>query len=255
MILNKMVFQKMDEEQRKIMEIDQEQLDRKKKMKSEGSGVLILAIVFIVLGITNQTIFGILYDEGSATQLLITIGSILIGVADCVFGVKLLGKTGDSAAEVIRWWNDNLYTLEDIHGFYHEVREDKDTLIFLENKKKVKAEDGGHAGLLTKNWLKIPGQRNVSLARIPDVVAAWHDKEGHTEYGYKGLYILRIDGKLYGMDCHKDFSEKVMEEIGKRNPLTILARRITYEENNYDVYSNKDQVIAIYKENLERQLF
>ena len=57
------------------------------------------------------------------------------------------------------------------------------------------------------------------------------------------------------MDCHENFSEKVMEEIGKRNPLTILARRFTYEGNNYDVCSNKDQVIAIYKENLKRKLF
>ena len=149
MILDIMVFQKMNEEQRKIMEIDQEQLDRKKKMKSEGSGVLILAVAFIILGITNQTVFGILYDS-SVIQLLITIGSILIGVAGCVFGVKLLGKTGESAAEVIRWWNDNLYTLEDIHDFYREVREDKDTLIFLANKKKVTAEDGGLPGCLQK---------------------------------------------------------------------------------------------------------
>lgn len=248
-----MVFQKMDEEQRKIMVIDQEKLDKKKKMKSEGSGVLILAIAFIILGIANQAVFGILYDS-SVTQLLITIGSLLLGVAGCVFGVKLLGKTGESVAEIIRSWNENLYTLEDIHDFYREVRDDKDTLIFLANKKKVKEEDAAAVGLLTKNWLKIPGQRGARIARITDIVAAWHDKEGYTEYGYKGLYILRGDGELYGMDCHENFSEKVMEEIGKRNPLTILERRFTYEGNNYDVYSNKDQVIAIYKENLDRQL-
>ena len=176
MRLDIMVFQKMDEEQRKIMAIDREKLDKKKKMKSEGSGVLILAIAFLILGIANQAVFGILYDS-SVTQLLITIGSLLLGVAGCVFGAKLLRKTGESVAEIIRSWNENLYTLEDIHDFYREVREDKDTLIFLANKKKVKEEDAATAGLLTKNWLKIPGQRGVRIARIPDIVAAWHDSD------------------------------------------------------------------------------
>ena len=84
------------------------------------------------------------------TQLLVTIGAILIGVVGCVFGVKLLRKTGDSVAEVIRWWNDNFYTLEDVHDFYREVQEDKDALIFLANKQKVKAEDEAGAGFLPK---------------------------------------------------------------------------------------------------------
>lgn len=101
--------------------------------------------------------------------------------------------------------------------------------------------------------MKIPNQPPIVIAKLSDVVAAWHDAEGFTEFGYKGLYILRVDGKLYGMDCHENFSKKVMEEIEKRNPMTILARRFTYEGNTYDVCANKEQVIGIFKQNRDKQ--
>lgn len=93
MRLDIMTFEPMNEEQRKFMTHNQAQLEEKKKMKSEGSGLLILGIPLIILGIANQTVLGIMYDsDGSMTQLLVTIGAILIGVVCGVFGVKLMGK-------------------------------------------------------------------------------------------------------------------------------------------------------------------
>ena len=255
MRLDIMTFEQMNEEQRKFMTYNQAQLEEKKKMKSEGSGLLILGIPLLILGIANQTVLGLMYDkEGSITQLLVTIGAILIGIVCCIFGVKLMGKMGDSIAEGVRRLNDNLYTVEEIYDYYREVREEKDVVIFLANKKRIKEEDNGHVGLFTTNWIKIPNQPPIAIAKLSDVVAAWHDKDGHTEFGYMGLYILRSDGKLYGLDCHENFSKKVMEEIGKRNPVTILSRRFTYEGHTYDAYSNKEQVIQIYKQNIHRQL-
>lgn len=254
MRLDIMTFEPMNEEQRKFMTHNQAQLEEKKKMKSEGSGLLILGIPLIILGIANQTVLGIMYDsDGSMTQLLVTIGAILIGVVCGVFGVKLMGKKGDSIAEGVRRNNDNLYTVEEIYDYYREVREEKDVVICLANKKKIKEEDNGNAGLFTRHWMKIPNQPPIVIAKLSDVVAAWHDAEGFTEFGYKGLYILRVDGKLYGMDCHENFSKKVMEEIEKRNLMTILARRFTYEGNTYDVCANKEQVIGIYKQNRDKQ--
>ncbi len=247
-----MAFEQMNEEQRKFMTFDQEQLVEKRLMKSEGSGLLILGIPLLILGIANQIALGVMYDT-RIMQLLVTVGAILIGVVCCVFGVKFMKKKKDSIAEGVCRFNDNLYTVEEICDFFREVREEKDVVIFLANKRKIKEEDQGYAGLFTKHWMKIPGNPSATIAKLSDVVAAWHDEKGYTEYGYMGLYILRSDGKLYGMDCHQNFSKKVMEELGRRNPLTILARRFTYEDRTYDVCSNKEQVIQIYKQNLERQ--
>lgn len=247
-----MTFEKMNEEQRKFMTFDQAQLVEKRTMKNEGSGLLILGIPLLILGIANQTFLGVMYDT-LIIQILVTVGAILIGVMCCMFGLKFMKKEKGSIAEGISSMNDNPYTVEEVCDFFREVREEKDVVIFLANKKKIKEEDQGYAGLFTSNWMKIPGQPPIVIAKLSDVVAAWHDEKGYTEYGYVGLYILRIDGKLYGMDCHQNFSKKVMEELGKRNPLTILARRFTYEGNTYDVYSNKEQVIRIYKQNLDRQ--
>ncbi len=247
-----MTFERMNEEQRKFMTFDQAQLVEKRLMKNEGSGLLILGIPFLILGIANQTVLGVMYDT-LIMQLLVTVGAILIGVICCVFGVKFMKKKKGSIAEGICRVNDNLYTVEEVCDFFREVREEKDVVIFLANKRKIKEEDQGYAGLFTKNWMKIPNQPPADIAKFSDVVAAWHDEKGDTGYGYVGLYILRIDGQLYGMDCHQNFSKKVMEELGRRNPLTILARRFTYEGRNYDVCSNKEQVIQIYKQNLDRQ--
>lgn len=250
--LDIMTFEKMNEEQRKFMTIDQEQLVEERLMKNEGSGLLILGIPLLILGIANQTVLGVMYDT-LIMKLLVTIGAILIGVICCVFGVKFMKKKKGSIAEGICGMNGNLYTVEEVCDFFREVREEKDVVIFLANKRKIKEDDQGFAGLFTNNWMKIPNQPPAVIAKLSDVVAAWHDEKGDTGYGYVGLYILRIDGQLYGMDCHQNFSKKVMEELGKRNPLTILARRFTYEGRTYDVCSNKEQVIRIYKQNLDRQ--
>ncbi len=247
-----MTFERMNEEQRKFMTFDQAQLVEKRLMKNEGSGLLILGIPLLILGMVNQTFLGVLYDT-LMMQILVTVGAILVGVMCCMFGVKFMKKKKDSIAEGICRVNDNLYTVEEVCDFFREVREEKDVVIFLANKRKIKEEDQGYAGLFTSNWMKIPGQPPAVIVKFSDVVAAWHDEKGYTEYGYMGLYILRSDGQLYGMDCHQNFSKKVMEELGKRNPLTILARRFTYEGRNYDVCSNKEQVIQIYKQNLDRQ--
>lgn len=254
MILKVMVFQKMDERQKKLMTINEEELEVRKKMKSEGSGLLILGIPLLILGVVNQLVpIDLLFDYGNdVIKLLISAAFVLAGAACCVFGVKCMGKTGDSIADVIIRDNKDFYTLEDIHDFCRDVRESDDALIFLSGRDNVRTEDALVAGLLTKNWLKVPGQRHTAIARISDIAAAWHEKSGIKD-GFVGLYILRSDGVLYAMDSRPEFSEKVMRAIGERNPLTILAGRFTYEGKSYDVCTNKEQVIEIYKRNLEER--
>lgn len=255
MIFKTMVFGQMNEQQRKILSIDEEALFMKRKMKNEGSALLILGIFMLIFAVANQLVLmDLLYEDASdVTKLLVNAVIFLIGIACCVFGVRCFGKTGISVAEGVASSNKELYTQQEIADFYREVREDREAIVFLSGKTKIKEEDAAKTGILTKNWMKIPGQTLTILAKISDIAAAWHDESGQ-QYGFVGLYILRSDGELFVMDSHPEFSAKVMEEIGKRNPLTILAGRFTYEGKTYNSCANKEQVVEIYKQNLERQL-
>lgn len=149
MILKIMVFQKMDEKQRKMMAVGQEQLEVQKKMKNEGAGLLVLGVPILILGFVNQFVpMDLLFDYNSdIIKLLVSAALILAGLACCIFGVKCMGKTGDSLAEFILKDNKDFYTLEDIYDYEREVREDKDVLIFL---------SGARFPILLPHGMKIP---------------------------------------------------------------------------------------------------
>ncbi len=249
-----MVFQKMQEEQRKFLSYTQEELDRKSTMKNEGIGLLIFGVTLVILGVVHQILpFELFFDSDSeVVKIVISVIMGILGIVCCVFGIRCFGKLGISIAEGVCNINNNFYTKEDIYDYYREVREGENLQIFLSGKMMIKEEDQGNVGLFTRNWMKIPRQGSV-IARYTDIVAAWHDKDGSKD-GFVGLYILRSDGELYVMDSHPDFSEKVMQGIKERNPMTILARHFTYEGRTYDARVDIAQVIELYRQNMERQL-
>lgn len=245
-----MVFDQMQEEQRQFLSYTDEELDRKTTMKNEGTGLLILGITLVILGVVHQILpFELFFDSDSeVVKIVISVILGILGIVCCVFGIRCFGKMGISIAESVCSTNKDYYTKEDIHDYYQEVREGKNVLIFLSGKMKIKPEDQANVGLITENWMKIPRQGSV-IARLTDIVAAWHDKDGSKD-GFVGLYILRSDGELYVMDSHPEFSERVMQEIRKRNPMTILARHFTCEGQTYDARVDTAQVIELYRRNM-----
>lgn len=250
-----MVFQKMQGEQRKLLSYTQEELDKKSAMKNEGIGLLIFGVTLVILGVVHQILpFELFFDsESEVVKIVISVIMGILGIVCCVFGIRCFGKLGISIAEGVCNCNNDFYTKEDIYDYYREVREGEDLQIFLEGKMSIRKDDLGNVGLFTKNWMKIPRQGSV-IARYIDIVAAWHDKDG-AKNGFVGLYILRSDGELYVMDSHPEFSEKVMQGIKERNPMTILARHFTYEGQTYDACVNTAQVIKLYKQNMQGQLY
>lgn len=251
MRLDRMTFEKIDNAQRKIMSYDQAKLEEKKVDNSVSILILGFGVMVMIVGIGYPVLMWALGESFGILQVIEIVAASLIGVACCVFGIKKMGQMGNSIAETVCQQNENFYTLEEIYDYYREVREGDEVFIFRADQKQTTEENSNEAGIFTEHWMRIPRQF-MAIAKYSDIVAAWHDAKGHTELGFMGLYILRSDGKLYGMDCHENFSSKVMEELGKRNPLTILARRFAYEGNTYDVCSNKEQVIQIYKQNMRK---
>ena len=250
MRLDRMTFEKINDAQRKILSYEQAKLEEKNIDNSMSILLLGFGIIAILGGVAYPAIMWALGEEIGILRLVGMVVAVLIGVICCVFGIRGMGKKETSIVEIMCKLNDNFYTPEEIYDYYREVREGDDVVIFRADKKATTEENSNEAGLLTEHWMKIP--REFTIAKYSDVVAVWHDAKGHTELGFMGLYILRSDGTLCGMDCHENFSRKVMEEIGNRNPMTILARRFQYEGNTYDVCSNKERVIQIYKQNMSR---
>lgn len=247
-----MIFDRINNVQRKIMSYDQSKLEERNMMKSEGGALLGLGIFLFIFGIGYQPSLGLFKEKIGITQWIITSGVLLLGAICCCFGIKVMGKFGDTIAETVCKMNGNYYTVEEIYDYYREIREGDDVIFFRADKSITTERNRDEAGVLTEHWIKMP--RHSTIAKLSDVVAAWHDAKGHTGYGFMGLYLLRSDGTLCGMDCHEDFSRKVIEEIANRNPMTILARRFNYEGNTYDVCSNKEQVIQIYKQNMVKAI-
>lgn len=251
MLNKRMIFGLMTEEQRKIMSLTQEELDVKSKQTSVIGALWFLGVFAVIAAVVNQLFLGILY-ESAVMQILVTVVSVAICVASIVFAVRLSRQPATSIAENLSEWYDNkLYTPEEICDYYREVRENQDNLFFLFGKNHASKEDESNSGVFTRNWMKIP--HGMTHARYSDIVAAWHniDRSG-TEF--TGFYLLRIDGELTETESTQEFSEKLVAEIEKRNPLTFLARNFIYEGRQYDAVANKEQVIALYKRNLDGYL-
>lgn len=251
MLNNKMIFEPMTEEQRKIMSLTQAELDVKHKRTSEIGALWFLFVFGLIAAVVNQLFLGVLY-ESAVMQIVVTVVSVIISIVCCVFAVKIGKQPPTSIAENLsKWYDDGLYTPEEICDYYREVRENQDNLFFLFGKTRAVKEDESASGVFTQHWMKIPN--SMEHVKFSDIVAAWHniDKSG-TEF--TGFYLLKIDGKLLESKNAQEFSEKLLAVIEKRNPLTILARTFVYEGKQYDVAAHKDQVIDLYKKNRDNYL-
>lgn len=249
MLKGKMVFGKMTEAQRKWVSYTQEELDKKRKRTNESGAFWFLGIFALIGAVANQTFLGILYEDAVGKQLLITAGLFLFCVVSCIFAVIIIRKPATSLAEDISRVGENgCYTPEEVCDFYREVRENPNNLIFLFDSDRINESNHYSAGVFTDNWMKIHG--NEPFVKYSDIVAAWHniDRDG-TEF--TGFHLLRIDGEQTVTKCTQEFSDRILEEIGRRNPLTILARNFTYEGKHYDVIAQKNEVIDIYKSSLD----
>lgn len=252
MIFDRMTFEKINNEQRKILSYEQAELEEKHIDNSVAILLLGFGIIAILGGAAYPAIMWAIGEEVGILWIIGMIIGVLVGLVCCVFGIRGMGKSKISIAETLCKQNKRFYTPDEIYDYYREVREGKEVVIFRADKKQTTEKNKDDAGLFTEHWMKIPRQWTI-IAKYSDIVAAWHDAKGHAE-GFIGLYILRSDGAMYGMDCHESFSKKVMDEIGNRNPMTILAGRFQYEGNTYDVCSNKEQVIQIYKQNMAKAI-
>lgn len=247
-----MVFEPMTEEQKKLVDIPDEELLKKRKRTNESGALWGLGVFCIIAAVSNQTFLGVMYESGPTLQLLVTIGILILCVVSCIFAVIIIRKPATSYAENISAIGENgFYTPEEIHDYYREVREYRDNLIFLFDSKKVTESNKYNAGVFTKNWMKVHANQN--WVKIKDIVAAWHN-ESPDGTELVGFFLLRIDGLLVRTICTEEFSAKLLTEIEKRNPLTFLAPSFAYEGKRYDVFTNPQQVIDLYQANLDTYL-
>lgn len=239
----------MTEEQKKLVDIPDAELLKKRKRTNESGALWLLGVFCIIAAVVNQTILGVMYESGPTLQLLVTIGILVLCVVSCIFAVIIIRKPATSWLKNISANSENgFYTPEDIYDYYKEVREYRDNLIFLFDSKKVTDSNKYNAGVFTKNWMKIHANQNH--VKLKDIVAAWHN-ESPDGTELIGFFLLRIDGLLVRTICTEDFSAKLLTEIEKRNPLTFLAPRFTYEGKQYNVFTNPEQVIDLYQKNLD----
>lgn len=251
MLNKRMIFGPMTAEQREFMSHTQEELEVKHKRTSEIGALWFLGFFALISAVVNHLFLGVLY-ESAVMQILVTVAAVIISVASFVFAVRIGRQPATSIAENLsKWYDNDLYTPEEICDYYREVRENQDNLFFLFGKNHASKEDESNSGVFTRNWMKIPN--GMMHARYSDIVAAWHNID-HRGTEFTGFYLLRIDGELTETESTQEYSEKLLAEIEKHNPLTILARSFTYEGKQYDAVANKNQVIELYKRNLDRYL-
>lgn len=241
----------MTEEQKKLVSYTHEELVKKRRRTNDSLALWMLSGFSLIAAVSNQTFLVVMYegDSGPIKQLLITICLLLLCVASGIYAVIMIRKPATSLAEDIgNVGEEGLYTAEDICDYYREVRENRDNLIYLFGNDKIDETNKHLAGVFTENWMKV--HENKNIVKKSDIVAAWHNID-HDGTEFTGLYLLRIDGEQIMTKCSQEFSDKILAEIEKRNPLTFLARCFIYEEKQYDVLVNKEPVIALYKRILE----
>lgn len=244
-----MVFEQMTEEQKRLVDISDEELLKKRKRTNESGALWLLSVFCIIAAVVNQTILGVMYESGPTLQLLVTIGILVLCVVSCIFAIIIIRKPATSWLEDISAnGEDGFYTPEDIYDYYKEVREYRDNLIFLFDSKKITESNKYNAGVFTKNWMKIHANQNH--VKLKDIVAAWHN-ESPDGTELVGFFLLRIDGLLVRTICTEDFSAKLLTEIEKRNPLTFLTPYFVYDEKRYNVFTDPQQVIGLYQKNLD----
>lgn len=136
-----MVFEQMTEEQKRLVDIPDDELLKKRKRTNESGALWLLSVFCIIAAVVNQTILGVMYESGPTLQLLVTIGILVLCVVSCIFAIIIIRKPATSWLEDISAnGEDGFYTPEDIYDYYKEVREYRDNLIFLFDSKKLRSQ-------------------------------------------------------------------------------------------------------------------
>lgn len=220
----------------------EEELTKKKKMKNEGAGLLILGIGVLALGICNHLLFHIIY-ESDMLWIAVTAGCVLLGIVLSGFGGKLLTKTGASVAEMTA--KDSGYSVGEILEFYGECRR-PDSLLLSLASQPTKEKDFDKVGFLTKNWLRLPGRLFHGVMRIMDVAVIWYEESALPGYD-PGIFVVKSDGNMLHVKCMADAGKEIVEAITGRNPQSITVRRFAFEGNDYDAFQNPQKAAELYR--------
>lgn len=219
-----------------------EELTRKKKMKNEGAGLLILGIAVLVMGIFNHLIFGIIY-ESDAVWIAVTAGCVLLGIIMMGGGVRLMTKTGASAAEMTA--RDSGYSKEEIMEFYGECRQ-ADSLLLSLTPEPSKEKDFGKVGFLTKNWLRLPDRLYHGVMRISDVAVIWYEESALPGYD-PGIFVVKSDGDMLYAKCKSDVGKEMVKVITERNSRSITARCFRCQGEDYNAFQNPRRAAELYR--------
>lgn len=219
----------------------EEELTRKKKMKNEGAGLLILGIGALAMGILNCLVLHIMY-ENDTVWIAVTVGCALLGIVLTGLGVKLIMKTGASAAEMTA--KDSGYSKEEILEFYRECRQ-PDSLLLSLSPEPSKEKDFGKVGFLTKNWLRLPDRLYHGVMRISDVAVIWYEESALPGYD-PGIFVVKSNGKMLYVKCKFDAGTEIVRKITDRNFQSIAARCFVSEGEEYDAFQNPQKAAGVY---------
>lgn len=219
-----------------------EELTKKSKMKNEGAGLLILGIVVLAMGVFNHLLLHIIY-ESDMIWIAVTVGCVLLGIILTGFGVKLINKTGASAAEMTA--KDSGYRAEEILEFYRECRQ-PDSLLLSLTPHPSKEKDFEKVGFLTKNWLRLPNRLYHGVMRISDMAVIWYEESALPGYD-PGVFVIKSDGNLLYVKCKPDVGTEFVEALTGRNPESITVRCFRFEGNDYDAFQNPQKAADLYR--------
>lgn len=220
----------------------EEELTKKSKMKNEGAGLLILGIGILAMGIVNHLLLPMLYGS-DMMWIAVTAGCVLLGVVSSGFGVKLMNKTGASAAEMTA--KDSGYSKEEILEFYRECRQPDSYLLSL-TPRPSKEKDFGNVGFLTRNWLRLPNRLYQGVMRISDVAVIWYEETALPGYD-PGVFTVKSDGQMLYVKCEADVGAELVGAITSRNPGSIPVRCFAFEGERYDAFQNPHKAADLYR--------
>lgn len=219
------------------------ELTKKGKMKNEGAGLLILGIGILAMGIVNHLLLRILYGS-DMMWIVVTAGCVLLGIVLSGFGVKLMHKTGASAAEMTA--KDSGYSTEEILEFYRECRQ-PDSLLLSLTPQPSKEKDFGNVGFLTKNWLRLPNRLYQGVMRISDVAVIWYEETALPGYD-PGIFAVKRNGVMLYVKCKPDVGAELVEAITSRNPGSIPVRCFAFDGERYDAFRDPHKAADLYRE-------
>lgn len=232
----------MTKEIEKELMWSEEEFTQKKKMKSEGAGLLILGIAALAMGILNHLLLDIMYGS-DGVWIAVTVGCVLLGIVLVGFGIKVMTKIGASAAEMTA--KDSKYTKEEILEFYRECRQ-ADSLLLSLNPQPTRQNDFGKVGFLTRNWLRLPDRLYSGVMRISDVAVIWYEESALPGYD-PGIFVVKSDGNMLYAKCKSDAGTEIVETIAERNPGSITARCFRCQGEDYNAFQNPQKAAELYR--------